>query len=423
MDRTPGTTGDTPWYRLIDDDIRRRTHADVGFTNLLAARPYAMDDATLAGFTERHALIRTFHEITRDVFLASVRGEADPAIADSVLHGQPPERGLEFHRGLTEKQLRLPVFFRTDEAAPGAIAEIQCPGSGWEIADQTQRIYEEFAADFGPRTRSFGPLIGQLATAMRGHLGAEPVVHHLTNNASRPHGVVYTVQRLREEGIRHFAWDPVAWKDCTFIRGHEFYDLRYNGFFDQWMEACEAGDVEFDHPPTPLYDAKVIMAWPFWSVTRDYYPDAVRGLFPHTDVVTEEGFHMEDGSWISLSDYCEIGYKKRSYYFKFAGHHPTLNWGSRAVYYSGSFSVVASRKLFERILADRRAGHPWIVQAARTHPETVTAVDRDGTESKIDAYTKLSGFYTPEGLAGVLAMQERSRKVHGSPQTVVSVVH
>ncbi|MFE7464674.1 hypothetical protein ACFU6R_11305 [Streptomyces sp. NPDC057499] len=411
------------WYRFIDEDIERRTRTGVGFTNLISDRPYPMDDATLRGFVDRNATIREFQRITRDVFLASVRGEADPAIADTVLAGQPPERDHAYHKGLTERQLALPRYFRTDEPAPGQIAEVQCPASGWEIADQVHGLYEAFPADFGSPARHLGSSIDNLAASLREGFGDDLVVHHLTGNASRPHGVHYTVQRLREHGIRHFAFDRVHWKDCGLIRGHEFYDLRYNGFFDQWMEACERGEIFFDHPPTPLYDAKVTMAWPFWEKTRQYYSDEIRGLFPHTEIITPDGFHLPDGDWIGLDEYCALGQGKRRYYIKFGGHHPTLNWGSRAVYHAGSFSRPALRKLFDRVRADTAAGHLWVAQDARLLPEPASGVTRDGERVAFDAYTKISGFYTPEGLAGVMVMQERAHKVHGSPQTVLSIVH
>ncbi|WDN54979.1 hypothetical protein [Streptomyces clavuligerus] len=415
--------GTHPWYRFIDESIEDRTRAGVGFTNLISPRPYALDPAVLRGFIERNALIREFQRITRDVFLASLRGDADPAIAETIVAGQPPERGREFHQGLTERQLALPLYFRTDEPAPGAIAEVQCPASGWEITDQVQAVYRAFPGDFGAAVPRFAPLIDTLAGSLRARFGDDPVVHHLTGNASRPHGVHYTVQRLREAGIRHFAWDAVHWKDCGFVRAHEFYDLRYNGFFDQWMEACAQGELVFDHPPTPLYDAKVTMAWPFWAKAREYYPDTVRGIFPHTEIITPEGFHLPDGEWISLDAYTRLGQGRRRYYVKFGSHHPTLNWGSRAVYHTGSFSGPALRALFDRIRADGAAGHPWVAQDARLLAEPATAVSRDGEEVKFDGYTKLSAFYTPEGLAGLMAMQERAQKVHGSPHTVVSVAH
>jgi hypothetical protein len=411
------------WYQFIDDDIERRTRTNVGFTNLVAVRPYAMDDRMQRGFVERNVLIRTFLRITCDLFMASVRGDADPAIADTVLAGQPPERGLDYHRRLTERQLALPVYFRTDEPAPGAIGEIQCPASGWEIADQVLGLYQEFPSDFGAPAHGFGRLIDRLAASLRERLGPEPVVHHLTNNASRPHGVHYTVQRLREAGIRHFGWDRVNWKDCRFVRGHEFYDLRYNGFFDQWMEECEKGELSFDHPPTPLYDSKVTMAWPFWDRTRAHYPDEIRALFPHTEIVTPEGFRLPDGSWIGLDEYCVMAQRKRTYYLKFGSHHPTLNWGSRAVYHSGSLTSKALRRMFDRILADTAADRLWVAQDERRLAEPATAVTRYGQEVKIDAYTKMSAFYTPDALVGVMVMQERSRKVHGSPQTILSAAY
>ncbi|MEH2249539.1 hypothetical protein [Nostoc sp.] len=413
---------DVPWYRFIEENIESRTRASVGFTNLIAKQPYAMDDATLDGYRSRYTTLKKFQEITRDIFMASLRGEADPAIADTVLAGQPPCRGKEFHLKLTEKQLKLPVFFRTDEAATGAIIEMQCPGSGWEIADYLRDIYLAFPDNFGKPTRFSRSLAISFAQSLRDYLGNEPIIHHLLNNASRPHGGRYFIQRCREEGLQFFSWDAVQWKDCNFVRAHDFYDLRYNNFFDQWMEACEEGRLLFDHPPTLLYDAKVIMAWPFWSKSQKYYSNEIRALFPHTNIITPEGFHLTDGSWVSLEDFCQISARKRTYYFKFAGTDPTLNWGSRAVYYAGSLSKPACRQMFDRILADYQVGDHWIIQEARTMSESVTAIDRDGQEIIVDAYTKYSGFYSPDGLVDILIMQQHSRKVHGSPETVVSIV-
>jgi hypothetical protein len=188
------------------------------------------------------------------------------------------------------------------------------------------------------------------------------------------------------------------------------------------MHACEEGRLQFDHPPTPLYDAKVIMAWPFWKKARQYYSDSIRNLFPPGDLITPEGFHLADGSWVSLENYCKTGSAKRTYYFKFGASDPTLNWGSRGVYYTGNLSGLACHKMLDSILADRRVGRHWIVQEARMYPESTVAIDRYGQEIREDTYTKLSGFYTPDGLAGIQAMQKHHRKVHGSPQTVMSIV-
>ncbi len=110
------------------------------------------------------------------------------------------------------------------------------------------------------------------------------------------------------------------------------------------------------------------------------------------------------------------------YYFKFGGPDPNLNWGSRAVYFTGSLSRVACHAMFDRIFQDWKNGRPWIVQEARTYPEVVAARTRSSEEIEVNGYTKLSAFYGPRGLVGVLAMQERSRKVHGSPETVLSIV-
>jgi hypothetical protein len=414
---------DVPWYRYIDDLIEQRTRVSIGYTNLIATKPYPIDDAALAGFAARYARIKRFQEITRDIFMASLRGDADPEIAASVVGDLPPCRGTAHHLQLTARQLQTPVFFRTDEAAPGTIVEIQCSGSAWCMADQTRQIYQQFARDFGTPKYFPRSLAQGVASSLRNYLGGEPLIHHLLDNASRPHGMRYFIQLLRDEGLRFFSWDPMAPDDCNFVRSHEFCNMRYHGFFHQWLAAAEEGRLKFDLPPTPLYDGKMITAWPFWSKTRAYYPEEIRAILPFSDVVSPEGFQLLDGSHVTIEQYINMTMRQRNYYVKYAGTDPALNWGSRAVYYTGSLSRPACREMFERILQDHRHGHRWIIQEARKWPETVSAVDRSGQEVTVDAYTKLSGFYGPDGLLGIISMQLRSRKVHGTDHTIVSIVH
>lgn len=411
-----------PWYRHLDNDFNNTTLSSTGFTNLVSVAPYAMDDATWDGYCERFHRIQRFQQTTLDIFMASLRGDEDPAIADTVLAGQPPCRGKEYHLGLSKAHLQLPVFFRTDESGPGAIVEVQCPGSTWEMAEQIRALYLSFPSDFGEPHRMSQSWSKHFADGLRSYRAEEPIIHHLLNNASRPHGGRYFIQRSRQEGLRYYSWDEVTWKDVNFVRGHEFFDLRYNGFFDDWMKKCTDGGLAFDHPPTPMFDAKVVMAWPFWDKTRDYYPDDLRALFPHTDIITNEGFRLADGAYVTPEQYCHLGTGKRNYYFKFAGPHPWINWGSRGVYHTGGLSTIACGRMFDRIFHEGEQGMFWIAQEATRYPETAVARDRHGELLTVDAYTKLSAFYGPRGLIGILVMQKRSRKVHGTPETIVSIV-
>lgn len=47
---------------------------------------------------------------------------------------------------------------------------------------------------------------------------------------------------------------------------------------------------------------------------------------------------------------------------------------------------------------------------------------RDGGSIETTAHLKFSGFYGPDGLMGILVMQKPSPKVHGSSDTIMSVV-
>ena len=57
------------------------------------------------------------------------------------------------------------------------------------------------------------------------------------------------------------------------------------------------------------------------------------------------------------------------------------------------------------------------------HREPAVAFDRDGEVVETDAYSKLSGFYGPDGLMAIWVMQLRSHKVHGSADTILSLVY
>jgi hypothetical protein len=72
---------------------------------------------------------------------------------------------------------------------------------------------------------------------------------------------------------------------------------------------------------------------------------------------------------------------------------------------------------------DRERRRFWIIQEAVRHSEPVVAFGRDDELIETDAYSKLSGFYGPRGLMAILVMHLRSHKVHGSPETILSLVY
>jgi hypothetical protein len=411
------------FYRQIDDDINQLLGVDVGFTARLRAESYPMTDEEVAAYRQRHTLIRQFQEITLVLFQASLRGEADPAIAASVLGDVPPHLGREYHAQLTGRQHLPPIFFRTDEPVPGKLSEIQCPGSGWCLAEEILSLYQKNPSAFGHGKHFSDSLAATFAASLAQFIGRQPLVHHLVDNASRPHGMRYFIQRTRQHGVRYFSYDHgVGPGDCNFIRSHDFITLPHHNFFADRMQRCERGELRFDLPPSVLFDGKIIFAWPFWSLTRQVYPDQIRGLFPYANMLTPAGFQMPDGQRTSLEELKRTVRQQGDYYIKYAGSDIALNWGSKSVYLLGSLSRPQLQTLQETIANDFRRGRLWIAQEALEHRENVPAITRKGGLETISARSKFSGFYGPSGLMGILVMQNAFHKVHGGENTVMSVV-
>ena len=111
-------------YLLLDHQINTVLNAYVGFNNLMACTPYQLTPNHLQSLMNRYRVVKEFQESTLALFKASLTGDADPEVARLILDELPPNQGFAYHRGLSERQLRTPVFFRTDEVAPGKLSEI-----------------------------------------------------------------------------------------------------------------------------------------------------------------------------------------------------------------------------------------------------------------------------------------------------------
>ena len=245
------------FYRELDAEINGRIGATVGFTALTGPAPYKTEEAVVAGYRQRYAVIKRFQEATLQLFQASLRGDADPDIAAMIVGEMPQELGLDYHRQLTEEQHRTPVYFRTDEVEHGKLSEIQCSGSAWGLVEELRTLYARHPDVFGQPVHFPQSLAASFAESLREYLGREPIVHHLVDNASRPHGVRYFIQQVREQGIKYFSYDlGIEPDDVNFVRSHDFVSILHHNFYATRLERCKLGEVFFDLPPSVLYDGK-----------------------------------------------------------------------------------------------------------------------------------------------------------------------
>jgi len=405
------------YYDFLDRQINDVLGTDLEFNILLGAEPYKLEPNVLQGFFNRYALIKEFQEITLSLFNASLNGEADPEIASLILNELPEHQGWNYHKDLNLKD--TPVFFRTDEVIPGKICEIQCPASLWGICDQLYHFYKHFGFEITSFNKS---LSESFSDALTQYMGTPPLIHHLTDHSSIPHDVRFFIQQTRKHGLKYFTYDKgVTPYNCNFIRAHIFMGLWTDNYASERLEQYNAGNINYDLPPAILFDEKMLYMLPFWHKTKHYYSDQIRDIFPYTQLITPEGFELEDGRKISIEDFCNRSQKQRDYYFKYASSDFLIKWGSKGVYLASTFSGIKIRQFFEDIIKDYTQKRYWIIQKAYLTDDVTDYITRDNDLVNINVHSKFSGFYGPSGLMGILIMQRPFYKVHGSTDTIVRI--
>ncbi|MEE4356752.1 MAG: hypothetical protein V2I97_09795 [Desulfococcaceae bacterium] len=405
------------YYRFLDDQINDALNTDLAFNNLLRTEPYKLDPEVVKGFFARYALIKEFQETTLSLFNASLNGEADPEIASLVLNELPEQQGWNYHKELNLKD--TPLFFRTDEVVPGKICEIQCPASLWGIYDQLYHFYRHFGFEISSFQKS---LSESFADTLTQYLGKTPLIHHLTDHSSIPHDARFFIQQTRKHGLQYFTYDKgVTPYNCNFIRAHIPLGLWTENYASDRLARYKAGKLKYDPPPIILFDEKMLYMFPFWDKTRHYYSDEIRKIFPYTQLITPDGFEMEDGQKIDIENFCKLSQKQRSYYIKYASSDFLIKWGSKGVYLASTFSGIKMRQFFNSIIEDYNKKRYWILQKSYLTDDTATYITRNDETASVNVHSKLSGFYGPEGLMGLLMMQRPFYKVHGNEETVVSI--
>lgn len=409
------------YYEFLDQQLNDALKTNLEFDLLLSTKLYKFDPSVVQGFFERYSLIKEFQEITLSLFNASLNGDEDPEIASLLLNELPANQGWEYHKNLNLQH--TPVFFRTDEVAPGKISEIQCPASLWGICDQLYDFFVSHQKDFGEcQTFSKSPA-ENFSDSLKQYIGGEPFVHHLTDNSSIPHDVRYFIQKTRENGIKYYTFDKeVSPYNCHMVRSHAFAGLLADNYFLERVEKYKQRKFHYDLPPSILFDEKIPFFFPFWEKTQKYFPDRIKSIFPFAQLIRPDGFFLEDGSKVDIDTFCRLSAKRRNYFIKYAGSDLSINWGSKGVYRASAFSGAKCREFLNSILKGYPNNRYWIIQKAYYHEDHANYFDRSGEIKNTKVHSKISGFYGPSGLNGILMMQRPFYKVHGSEETIVSIV-
>ncbi len=395
-------------YAFLERQSNEVTRSLVGFTALITPVPDNLSPAQWESLAARYATIKEWQSTTLELFSNSARGLVTPAIAELFLREIPPHL-VSYHRDIVlSAPVNTPVFFRTDEATLGKIVEVQSPGSLWGTYEQLQDYYRAHGFPLG------SDLSEKWAAALAAEIGEPPIIHHFFNLFWASES--YFAQKARRF-VRYYGYDKgVRPLDCNFVRGHHYLILVDEALFARRREAWAAGTLHYDVPPIAIYQQKVQMCLPFWPLTRRFYSDAVRELFPHTCLVTPQGMVLEDGEEVTIAQFCALPRRRREYFLKYGGPDMSWNWGAMAVYNLAKLSHRACLDLLQRVVGE--PGH-WIMQRACTQSCEVDYVQRDLSVARLKVHPKYSCFYGPGGLLGVL--NETFYKVHGSSETIMTV--
>jgi hypothetical protein len=406
----------TGTYEWADGLFNSSPRYATGFTELLATKPYPVSRVVRHHYETRASLIQNFHQIALNIFRLALNDELHPAVLHWLINETPDSLGISYHRKLEDRHFTLPVFFRTDEVTPGRIIEIQCPGSAW---GELQIAYE-YAARLGYHVGDSSPA-DQFATQLTNFLKESPVAEHLLDNSSAPSGMRYFIEKTRPR-VKYCNIDHgIRASDCNFIRSHAFYSICADKEFVPRLAKVGRG-VTYDLPPHILFDNKAVFVLPFWSLTRAWFPDDIRALFPFTTPLLPDGIEFPDGKCVTIEEFSRLPQSQRSYFLKYAGASLALNWGSRAVYRLSNLGSGACLEFLRQCLSGYERGQIWLLQKEEAQEDEIEYQTRDGTVLTQRMRAKFSGYYGPGGCLGVLVMHRRHFKVHGQGETVLSYV-
>lgn len=379
-------------------------------------KPASVSRELIAQYANRHIAIDNFFSQALSVLKDALEQKTSSTVLNLLLGDAPAHISVDFHKSIMNKYPKKPLYYRTDDPAPGRTCEFQCPGSLWgeyavlEDAYSAGGCYEsDSIAD------RFADSLAILTKEDR------PMVHHLFDNSSRPGGVLYFIQRTRPK-LRYFGFDSgVEAMNCRLVRSHSVYGLVAENYFKDRLEKAAKGEIFFDLPPNLLFDSKGSLALPFWSETAQYFSQETRNLICRSVPVLPDGIEIDDGKKLSIDEFSRLPRNKRRFYLKYAGSDVSINWGSRAVFRLCNDSEKSCQERLQNAANDFTKGRPWIIQEESYLKEKVAYKPRDSRVDVNEKHVNMRGFYGPLGLLGLMILYREHFKVHGQPDTVATV--
>jgi len=405
-------------YAEMDSRILEATKSDVGFTMKIANVPKIIEEKSYSDYKSRYSIITEYLSGVINVYRQAVLGELPFKILQMLFGDCPISIGLKFHTELSENIVGIPVFFRTDEATPGKILEVQCPGSQWG----DYQVVVDTLSENGYGWLGNYSLANKFTEQLTNFLGQQPIIHHLLDNSSIPHTMLYFVHRTRPKS-QYFSLDKgVRPLNCNFVRSHSVYGLVAENFFRHRIELANENKLHFDLPPFIPFDEKVSLALPFMDETKSCFSQNVRNTFAFTTPILEDAIRLEDGFVETIESFSRKSRQERNFYLKYAGSDVSVNWGSRGVYRLSNDSQENCYARLAGALKDyKERGRCWVLQKEEKCYENVEWNERDGSTHQAELSTNYKGFYGPSGLLGVMTMHRNHYKVHGQEDTIISI--
>lgn len=400
-------------YDLLNALVTDVARSPAAYTSLITSEPnHKIPLEQRRQLEARSKAINEWEQITLNLFRASLLGDTYPEIAEAFFHDTPPHL-IAYHRNLlAETPTTTPLFIRTDESVLGKIVEINAPGGCWGFYEILQDYYRDRGYLVGE------PLSKRWVEAARTKTIKQPVVHQFLDNLSHPPSERYFAVKKRRYAP-HFAWDAgIRWSDCNLIRGHVYSSLLNDRFFAERRRAWIKGALHYDLPPLAIWRQKVPMALPFWRLTRDYYSDEIRDLFPYTVFIDLSGFDLPDGDHITIDQFCALPKGRRKFYLKYAGADIEKDWGGKGVYNLQERSRIATARLLDYVLNEKAC---YVVQQSYPSSSIIEYISKDGEPAQADMHNKFSCFYGPTGMLAILSMHRTLSKVGGSDDTVMNI--